>query len=87
MTTTVMGSLLVCMLLVQVNSTYNRKANENYNRLEFRCNQKCDDRGYFKELCIKMCLSVPCYQQIYQKGEVVGAGGLEYGLMEDPKES
>ena len=51
--------LVVCSILCL--GSCERKANEQYNKNENACLRQCDEKGYFKEVCTRMCQSLPCY--------------------------
>ena len=72
----VMTLLLMCCLL-QGTAGHPKSAYEQYNRKEFGCTQRCERKGYFKYVCIRVCLSPQCFQQVY-----AGQGGEVKGLLE-----
>ena len=53
-------TLLVLCSILSLGSC-ERRANEQYNKNENACLRQCDEKGYFKEVCTRMCQSLPCY--------------------------
>jgi hypothetical protein len=44
-----------------------RYLNDQYVRLKTNCVSRCQPKGYFQDLCVKLCMSPSCYHQIYQQ--------------------
>jgi hypothetical protein len=42
---------------------------DQYARLKQNCANRCQTKGYFQDLCTKICISPQCYYKIYQKDE------------------
>lgn len=85
------SKLLIALLafVVLAAAAYDRTGNDQYNRLKYKCTQQCEPKGYTQEVCVRMCLSYPCFRKVYQNESKPFSikGILEPGQAEDPNES
>lgn len=61
----ILALVVVCSLCMDV-----RYLNEQYFRRKTNCTNRCLSKGYFQDLCIKLCMSPSCYHQIYQQNNM-----------------
>lgn len=62
--------VILALLVVWCLCVDSRYLNDQYVRLKTNCTTRCLSKGYFQDLCIKLCMSPSCYQQIYQQNNI-----------------
>lgn len=71
---------LIVALLLSVIGNCNRAKyqNDQYSKRKQVCTNLCEPKGYFQENCLKICMSLKCYQSIYLNQNV----NLELGMVD-----
>ena len=54
-------SILLVLALLVYQGVCDRRANEQYTKQLNICGRQCDEKGYFREVCTRMCQSTNCY--------------------------
>lgn len=74
---------VVLMLVFWISECENKHYSDQYAKMKLSCNSRCLAKGYFQDICTKICLSSHCYNQVYIQGN--SAFTLELGVS-DPNE-
>ena len=56
---------------------------DQYAKMKLSCNSRCLAKGYFQDICTKVCMSSHCYHEVYLRED--SAFRLELGVS-DPHE-
>lgn len=61
----------------------NKHHSDQYAKLKLNCNSRCLSKGYFQDICTKICMSSHCYRHVYMQEDSTFT--LELGVS-DPYE-
>ena len=75
--------ILMIFALMVYQCVCDRRANEQYTKQLNICGRQCDEKGYFKEVCTRMCQSTNCYHEVYMAQSDPIKGKLEYQISQD----
>lgn len=75
-----MRATVLFLMMVACLSMHGKYHNDQYVRLKLSCTNRCEPKGYFQDLCIKICLSPICYQEVYLGKENTEGPVFELGL-------
>lgn len=53
--------IAVTLMIVVCLSVENKYHSEQYSKMKTSCTSRCHPKGYFQDLCIKVCMSPSCY--------------------------
>lgn len=75
--------LAVLMLLCWRGASENKHYSDQYAKIKLNCSSRCLAKGYFQDVCTKVCMSSHCNHHVYMQEDSTFT--LELGV-NDPRE-
>lgn len=57
--------LLIFSLLIVLIHGESKFLSDRYSRLKQTCTNRCIEKGYYQDICTKLCMSRNCFNNIY----------------------